>query len=175
MSYFNEKWFEFMSNSNLKEKYIFDDFIFKDGFKRSIRIIKFSSFLWIFSIDFSKENNENYYNLFLKKDHTYIYEDEKCWFILKNPTLEKINEKLTNFEICIYHINCKDFCELEMINSENENCPICLKEFEKHYLIRTLCGHYFCLPCLNNLAKDYALNKLDNDIVISCPLCRSQL
>ena len=112
MSKFNEKWFKFVESIPLEETYTFKDFIFNDGFKRKINFLKITKNVWLFTIDCSEESNENYYNNILK-DNT----NEKTWIKIHNPTLAKINEKISNINICKYHINCQGICDLEMINT----------------------------------------------------------
>ena len=173
MSKFNEKWFKFVESIPLEETYTFKDFIFNDGFKRKINLLKIKKSIWLFTINCSEESNEDCYSTILKNETR-----EKTWFKIIDPTLDKINEKISNINICKYHITCRGTCELEMIDTPEEDCPICLKEFEKHYLIRTNCGHYFCLPCLNLLVKEERNCKDDDDDLwyfISCPLCRENL
>ena len=173
MSVFNEKWFRFVENITVEEGYNFKDFIFKDGFKRVINLLKITKNIWLFTINFSEESDESYYNNIIKNSTT-----EKTWFKIINPTLDKINEKISNINICKYHLTCSVICELEMINTDKEDCPICLKEFEKHYLIRTICGHYFCLICLNLLVKEerkYKDEDEDTWLIVPCPLCRHNI
>lgn len=173
MSTFNEKWFKFVENIPCEESHSFKDFIFEDGFKRKIILLKITKNVWLFTIICSDESNENHYGNILKDAS-----NEKTWFKIVNPTLSKINEKISSLNICKYHITCQGICELDMINTFEEDCPICLKSFEKHYLTRTICGHYFCLPCLNLLVKEQRKYKEDDDdtwFIIVCPLCRENI
>jgi hypothetical protein len=174
MSKFNNKWFKFVENNiETNQIYSFNDFIFNDGFKRKINLTKLTKNIWLFTIICSDESDENCYSNIIK-----FCTNEKTYFKIFNPTLDKINEKLSNINICKYHITCEGICELEFINTPEEKCPICLKDFEKHYLIRTICGHYFCLPCLNLFIKEERKCKDDDDdnwYIIPCPLCRENI
>ena len=169
MSSFNEKWFKYVESLPVENSYSFIDFIFSDNYKRKIILLKITKNIWMFSIEYSEESNENCYNAILKYNT-----NEKTWFKIINPTLTKINEKLSNLTICKYHISCHGVCCLDMINTSEETCPICLKDFEKHYLTRTKCGHYFCLNCLNCLVEEIRKDKDEDDdswFIIACPLC----
>jgi hypothetical protein len=173
MSKFNQKWYNFVKRLNKNECYTFYDFIFNDGLKREITICKSYDDKWVFTINNSQYSNEGCYNSIIPTINNKKYE-----FRLSSPTLLQINEKMMNIKICIYHISCKDVCELEMIESPNEACPICLKDFEQHYLIITKCKHSFCLPCLNTLVEQRRKGISDEDedwYDIPCPLCRENL
>jgi hypothetical protein len=176
MSKFNEKWFNYMNNINAQETVKFNDFIFKDDFKRTIKVTKITDILWIFTIEFSIENNESYYFSILKNN--ICNDNEKTWFEVKNPTLQKINFLLSNINICKFHINCGKTCDLDMINTYKETCPICYSDFDKHYLTKTICNHYFCLPCLNKLVENHRKNlEIDDNewYIVNCPVCRQNL
>jgi len=54
----------------------------------------------------------------------------------------------------IKHISCND-------------CPICLDKLKASNTVKTKCGHYFCLNCINTQLRD------SNSI--SCSLCRTRL
>merc|ERR1712156_496799 len=51
------------------------------------------------------------------------------------------------------------------LKSEDNQCPICLSTYFKPSKIK-ICGHIFCLPCLQRLPTDGALN------FKTCPLYR---
>lgn len=173
MSKFNEKWFKHVESLPTEEMFTFKDFIFHDGLKRKINLTKIKKNAWLFIINCSEQSNESCYGDIIKNETR-----EKTWFKIINPTLDKINEKISSINICKYHITCQGICELELINSDKDDCPICLKEFEKHYFTRTVCGHYFCLPCLNSLVQEDRKYKDDDDetyFYISCPLCRENI
>ena len=171
----NNKGFSVLKELNVQSAYSFNDFIFKDGAKRQIDVFKQTENEWLFQIGYSSDTNESYYKNIIKN---YNDEDHVNWFKLKNPTLKEINDKLTNYSICKYHITCSQICDLDLIDSPNEDCPVCLKSFEKHYLILTKCKHYFCLPCLNSIVENNRKDcNTDDDTwyEIPCPLCRSNL
>ena len=97
MSKFNEKWFKFVESIPLEETYTFKDFIFNDGFKRKINLLKIKKSIWLFTINCSEESNEDCYSTILKNETK-----EKTWFKIIDPTLDKINEKMSNINICKY-------------------------------------------------------------------------
>lgn len=47
---------------------------------------------------------------------------------------------------------------------QNDSCAICLETFREAML--TVCGHLFCVPCMNRLQRDSP---------VRCPMCRHEL
>ena len=174
-SKFNSKGFSVIKELDVQSSYNFHDFIFKDGFKRQISVFRQMENIWLFQISYSNDSNESYYKNITKN---YCDEDHISWIRMKNPTIKEINDKLSNYVACKYHITCTEICELQFLESPKEDCPVCLKSFEKHYLIRTKCKHYFCLPCLNSIVENNRKECNSEDekwYDIPCQLCRTNL
>lgn len=84
-----------------------------------------------------------------------------CW--LKNVTLFR-GDPPQNSDSNFIHI--LPIVETPTINTENDDCPICMEKLtgDKNICI-TKCGHKFCSECLIRAARN------NND----CPLCRQKL
>ena len=84
-----------------------------------------------------------------------------CW--LKNVTLPR-GEPPANSDLDLIPI--LPIVETPTINTENDDCPICMEKLtgDKNICI-TKCGHKFCCECLIRAARN------NND----CPLCRQKL
>lgn len=90
-------------------------------------------------------------------------------------------------EIVVRIRSVEDECTLEqpprvaIANQErkpcfNNECVICLEEFEKlvkegHSIVSFNCGHRFCREC----AKEHMATQLNSGTDISCPICRNVL
>ncbi len=55
--------------------------------------------------------------------------------------------------------------KLDIIKQE---CPICFKSLHERQIARFTCMHNFCAPCLSS----WVLKQEQNEINVSCPLCR---
>jgi len=85
-------------------------------------------------------------------------------------SFKEFDEKLKKQYICKLHVSCTDKCCAEYLTSPEETCAICLSDVQIHLLEETVCGHRFCLPCLNTYVESKTKQK-----DIPCPTCRGNL
>lgn len=89
-------------------------------------------------------------------------------------SFEEFDEQLKKQYICKHHVSCTNKCCAEYLTSPEEKCAICLSDVQIHLLEETVCGHKFCLPCLNTYVESKTKTKvIQKDI--PCPTCRGNL
>jgi hypothetical protein len=90
--------------------------------------------------------------------------------VFKFESFEEFETGLKNQYICKYHVSCGNNCCADYLTSPEEKCAICLSDVQIHLLEQTLCGHKFCLSCLDTYVESKRLGK-----EIPCPTCRRDL
>lgn len=175
--------FDFDVNENrVLDNILLKEFSFKHSMFISINFLKYkiNTFLnklyYFYDIQIPKVDiSLSFINKFLNSvfidDYSNLKKEKSILFEYSKSEEEIINKYNFNkkHQICslpllfplvkseqsdIKHITCND-------------CPICLDKLKASNTIKTKCGHYFCLNCINTQLKD--------SDSISCPLCRTRL
>ena len=171
-----------VSENRILDNILLKEFTFKNSFFISGEFLKYkiNTFLnklyYFYDIQLSKiDVSLSFINKLLKSvyidDYSNLKKEKSILFEYSKTEEEIINNSQLNKQIqtsslpLLFPIVKAEQKDIKYINC-NE-CPICLDKLKSTNTIKTKCGHYFCINCINSQIKES-----EN---ISCSLCRTRL